>query len=68
MAPGVVVSRASPMNASREPRMVIQPELACWGDERPGSKERPGTMTTTRPVIRADLVAEVRARPTVWNW
>jgi len=33
-----------------------------------GMSVKSGTKTTTRPVIRADLAAVVRASPVVWNW
>ena len=43
----------------------------AWGWRVCGTKGwddgKRGTKTTTRPVIKADLAAVVRARPVVWN-
>ena len=38
------------------------------GERRAGMMVRSGTKTTTRPVMKADFAAVVRARPAVWNW
>ena len=66
--PAGVVRRSRPAKAMRAPRTAFQRGGRVPVGRRMGMAVRRGTKTTTRPVMKADLAAVVRARPAVWNW
>ena len=63
-----VERRKRPVKARMAPTMAFAPGRGALGGRQAGMKERRGTKTTTRPVMKADLMAVVRARPAVWSW
>jgi hypothetical protein len=65
--PGGVVRRRRPEKARRAPMAVVQRGGGVFRERSAGTMVKRGTKTTTRPVIKADFAAVVRARPVVWN-
>jgi hypothetical protein len=65
--PAGVVRRRRPENARRAPMAVVQRGDGVFGERMAGIIVKRGTKTTTRPVMKADFAAVVRARPVVWN-
>jgi hypothetical protein len=65
--PAGVVRRRRPEKARRAPMAVVQRGGGVLGERRAGMMVKRGTKTTTRPVMKADFAAVVRARPVVWN-
>ena len=63
--PGGVVNRRRPENAKSAPIAVVQRGGSVPEGRIAGMRVRRGTKTTTRPVMRADFAAVVRARPVV---
>jgi len=67
LAPGGVVSRMMPANATRAPHQAFHRGVLELRGRRPGIAERRGTRTTTIPVMKADFDGVVRRSPAVWN-
>jgi hypothetical protein len=65
--PAGVVRRSKPEKARSAPMAVVQRGAGVLADRRAGTMVKSGTKTTTRPVMKADFAAEVRASPVVWN-
>ena len=68
VVPVGVVRNSRPVKARSAPRAVVQRGAWALAGRRMGTRVKRGTKTTTRPVMKADLAAVVRARPAVWNW
>ena len=65
--PTGVVRRRRPENERMAPTALDQRGGGVPDGRRAGRTVNIGTKTTTRPVMRADFAAVVRARPVVWN-
>jgi hypothetical protein len=65
--PGVLVRRMRPMKARIAPRKTMMLGFGAVGGATRGIKLKMGTMTTTRPVRKADFDGVVWARPEVWK-
>ncbi len=64
---GGVVSSRMPAKAMAAPAKTAGDGARMLAGRSAGMEQSSGTMTTIRPVMKADLAGVVRARPAVWK-
>ncbi len=67
VVPAGVVRKMRPVKARMAPMAAVQRGGGVFAERSIGMAVKRGTKTTTRPVMKADLAAVVRASPAVWN-